>query len=53
MSRTTYPFCPHLRTMTTLSHERARRVYDRIGTWQDTQAFYEDRATALVLAYGD
>ncbi len=27
--------------MRTLSHEEARRVYDRIGARQDTQAFYE------------
>jgi SAM-dependent methyltransferase len=39
--------------MATLSHEQTRRVYDRIGAWQDTQAFYEDRATALVVAHGD
>ena len=36
-----------------LSHEEARRVYDRIGSRQDTQAFYEDRAAALVLRHGD
>jgi SAM-dependent methyltransferase len=29
----------------TLSHAEARRIYDRIGSKQDTQAFYEDRAT--------
>jgi ubiquinone/menaquinone biosynthesis C-methylase UbiE len=29
----------------TLTREEARRVYDRIGSLQDTQAFYEDRAT--------
>jgi ubiquinone/menaquinone biosynthesis C-methylase UbiE len=28
----------------TLTHEEARRLYDRIGSRQDTQAFYEDRA---------
>lgn len=34
--------------MRTLSREQARRVYDRIGSWQDSQAFYEDRAVAEV-----
>jgi ubiquinone/menaquinone biosynthesis C-methylase UbiE len=38
--------------MPTLSHEAARRVYDRIGARQDTQAFYEDRATAIVVEHG-
>jgi SAM-dependent methyltransferase len=32
--------------MSTLSRPEVRRVYDRIGRKQDTQAFYEDRATA-------
>lgn len=36
----------------TLSHDEARRVYDRIGARQDSQAFYEDRATAVLLAHG-
>ena len=36
-----------------LSHEEARRVYDRIGARQDSQAFYEDRATGLLLRHGD
>ena len=36
-----------------LSHEEARRVYDRIGSLQDSQAFYEDRATELLLRHGD
>ena len=35
--------------MRTLSREQARRVYDRIGSWQDTQAFYEDRAVGELL----
>jgi ubiquinone/menaquinone biosynthesis C-methylase UbiE len=35
----------------TLTHEQARRVYDRIGKLQDTQAFYEDRATDLLIAH--
>ncbi|NIR28761.1 MAG: class I SAM-dependent methyltransferase [Gammaproteobacteria bacterium] len=39
--------------MGTLSHQEARRTYDRIGSWQDSQGFYEDRASALVLRYGD
>jgi ubiquinone/menaquinone biosynthesis C-methylase UbiE len=37
--------------MTTLSHVEARRVYDCIGRKQDTQAFYEDRATSLVISH--
>ena len=37
--------------MTTLSHVEARRVYDRIGRKQDTQAFYEDRATSIVISH--
>lgn len=39
--------------MRTLSHDEARRVYDRIGSRQDTQAFYEDVATNRILALGD
>lgn len=39
--------------MDTLSHQEARRTYDRIGSLQDSQGFYEDRATAMVLLYGD
>lgn len=39
--------------MSTLSHQQARRIYDRIGSWQDTQGFYEDRATARLLQHGD
>lgn len=35
-----------------LSHTQARLVYDRIGSRQDSQAFYEDRATALLLHHG-
>lgn len=38
--------------MPALSHDEARRVYDRIGARQDTQAFYEDRATAILVRYG-
>ncbi len=35
-----------------LSRADARNVYDRIGAFQDTQAFYEDRATSLVVVHG-
>lgn len=38
---------------TVLSHEEARRAYDRIGSLQDSQAFYEDRATDMLLRHGD
>lgn len=37
----------------TLSHKEARRTYDRIGSLQDSQGFYEDRATALVVQHGN
>ncbi len=36
----------------TLSHEQARRVYDRIGSFQDSQAFYEDRTTGELVEHG-
>lgn len=36
----------------TLSREQARRVYDRIGSLQDSQAFYEDRAVGLLVEHG-
>jgi SAM-dependent methyltransferase len=39
--------------MATLSPTEARRVYDRIGRTQDTQAFYEDRATSQLVAHLD
>lgn len=39
--------------MTALTRDQARRVYDRIGARQDTQAFYEDRATALLIEHGE
>ncbi len=39
--------------MGTLSHQEARRAYDRIGSLQDSQAFYEDRATGLLLRHGE
>jgi ubiquinone/menaquinone biosynthesis C-methylase UbiE len=38
---------------TVLSHQEARSAYDRIGSLQDTQAFYEDRATNVLLRHGD
>jgi SAM-dependent methyltransferase len=38
---------------TVLSHQEARRIYDRIGTLQDSQAFYEDHATNAILRHGD
>jgi len=37
----------------TLTHDEARRVYDRIGAGQDSQAFYEDRATERLLEQAD
>jgi len=37
---------------TTLSHDDARRVYDRIGSFQDSQAFYEDKTTDELVAHG-
>ena len=39
--------------MGTLSRQKARRTYDRIGSWQNTQAFYEDRATGELLLHGN
>jgi SAM-dependent methyltransferase len=39
--------------MATLSLSEARRVYDRIGRKQDTQAFYEDRATSELIPHLD
>jgi len=41
------------RSMRTLSHQQARRVYDRIGARQDTQAFYEDVATRELIRHGE
>jgi len=38
--------------MKTLSHAQARRVYDRIGAKQDSQAFYEDVATDELVRNG-
>ncbi|MDJ0788051.1 MAG: class I SAM-dependent methyltransferase [Myxococcota bacterium] len=37
----------------TLSHEEARAVYDRVGSFQDRQAFYEDRAIDLLIRHSD
>jgi SAM-dependent methyltransferase len=37
----------------TLSHAEARRVYDRIGSRQDTQGFYENPALDLLVAHAD
>ena len=34
-----------------LSKEAARDFYDRLGARQDTQAFYEDPATAVLIAH--
>jgi ubiquinone/menaquinone biosynthesis C-methylase UbiE len=39
--------------MRTLSNAEARQVYDRIGKAQDTQAFYEDRATTALIEHLD
>jgi len=36
-----------------LSHQRARRVYDRIGAFQDTQAFYEEAAVRALVCHAD
>src|SRR5512143_3597440 len=36
----------------TLTRDEARRVYDRIGARQDTQAFYENAALAVLLRHG-
>lgn len=37
----------------TLERDEARRFYDKMGLRQDTQAFYEDPATRLLLQHGD
>lgn len=36
----------------TLSHGEARRIYDRIGSFQDSQAFYEDQTTQVLVEHG-
>ncbi len=38
------------RDFATLTHEEARRFYDRLGSGQDRQAAYEDRATRAMRA---
>lgn len=35
-----------------LSRREAKAVYDRIGEWQDTQAFYEDPALDALVEHG-
>ena len=39
-------------TEVTLSHDAARTLYDRIGSWLDTQRFYEDVPIAGLIAQG-
>lgn len=39
--------------MRTLTHAQARKVYDRIGRRQDSQAFYEDRAVRVLVDNAD
>ncbi len=39
--------------MGTLSHQQARQTYDRIGSLQDSQGFYEKCAAELVLLHGN
>ncbi len=39
-------------TASYLSPEQARRLYDRVGRWQGTQAFYEHRATRELIELG-
>ena len=39
--------------MRVLTHDEARRVYDRIGKGQDSQAFYEDVATREIVRVAD
>lgn len=39
--------------MGTLSYQEARQAYDRIGSLQDSQAFYEDRSTGLLIRHGE
>jgi SAM-dependent methyltransferase len=36
-----------------LTHDEAKVFYDRFGVRQDSQAIYEDRATAALIAHGD
>lgn len=37
----------------TLTHEEARSVYNRVGSFQDTQGFYEDVATQDLIRHAD
>ncbi len=39
--------------MKTLSREEARRLYNRLGTLLDSQAFYENRALDLIIQNGE
>ena len=39
--------------MGVLSRSKARKTYNRIGAIQDTQGFYEDPATGLLIEHGD
>ena len=39
-------------TERTLSHTEARAFYDRLGARQDSQAFYEDASTRILLRHG-
>ena len=39
--------------MGTLSRQQARQTYDRIGSLQDSQGFYEKCAAELVLLHGN
>jgi len=39
--------------MRTLSHDQAKAYYDRFGSWQDSQAFYEDRAIEELVRHCD
>jgi len=43
----------YLWSVRTLSHDEARRVYDRVGKKLDSQAFYEDRATDELIRLSD
>ncbi len=36
----------------TLTRNEAQRYYDRFGSWQDRQGFYEDPALDLLMKLG-
>jgi len=36
-----------------LSQDQVREFYDRFGSRQDAQGFYEDRATAMLIEHSD